>query len=176
MSQNQASNASPRRTTGSKSNGNSHPQSPEVSELLAKVAASLDSGHPQKALELLQRAKVKSPWVTNAMGTCLLRLGDTTRAIEVFKGIAVTSSICFRTDVPPVFLTNFATALLMAHNVSGCLSALGAVRDEHNPAVQRLRGAIRRWKEGLSLWQRICWFWGDTPSGPIELDFPPGEI
>ena len=72
--------------------------------------------------------------------------------------------------------TNFATALLLAHNVSGCLSALGAVRDEQNPAVQRLRGAIRRWKEGLSMWQRIRWFWGDTPGGPIELGVPPGEI
>ncbi len=176
MSQNQASNAAPNRTTASKPNGNSHPQSPEVSELLAKVAASLDSAHPQKALELLQRTKVKSPWVTNAMGVCLLRMGDTERAIEVFKGIAVTSSVCFRTDAPPVFLTNFATALLLAHNVSGCLSALGAVRDEQNPAVQRLRGAIRRWKEGLSMWQRIRWFWGDTPGGPIELGVPPGEI
>jgi hypothetical protein len=75
-----------------------------------------------------------------------------------------------------VFLTNFATALLMDHNVSGCVSALGAARDEPNPSVQRLRDAIRKWKAGLSLWQKICWYWGDTPGSPIELGFPPGEI
>ena len=144
-------------------------------ELLAKVATSLDAGHPQKALELLQRSKVRSPWVTNAMGVCLLRLGDTTRATEMFKGLAVTSGVCFRTDVPAVFLTNFATALLMAHNISGCVSALGAVREHQDPSVQRLRGAIHQWKAGLSLWQKICRYWGDRPA-PIELGFPPGEI
>ena len=176
MSNSQNASATPDRAPTSKQNGNQDPRPPEVIELLAKVATSLDAGHPQKALELLQRSKVKSPWVTNAMAVCLLRLGDTTRAIEMFKGLAVTSGVCFRTDVPAVFLTNFATALLLAHNISGCVSALGAVRDEQNPSVQRLRGAIRKWKVGLSLWQKICWYWGDTPGNPIELGFPPGEI
>lgn len=169
-------NATPNREPTSKQNGNQDLRPAEVNELLTKVATSLDAGHPQKALELLQRSKVRSPWVTNAMAVCLLRLGDTPRAIEMFKGLAVTSGVCFRTDVPSVFITNFATALLMAHNVSGCLSALGAVRDDPNPTVQRLRGAIRQWKAGLSLWQKICWYWGDTPGDPIELGFPPGEI
>ena len=176
MSNSQNPNATPDRVPTLKQNGNQDPRPAELLELLAKVATSLDAGHPQKALELLQRSKVKSPWVSNAMAVCLLRLGDTTRAIEMFKGLSVTSGVCFRTDVPAVFLTNFATALLLAHNISGCVSALGAVRDEQNPSVQRLRGAIRKWKAGLSLWQKICWYWGDTPGNPIELGFPPGEI
>lgn len=164
------------RTSRTKQNGNQDPRPQEIIELLDKVSGTLDAGHPQKALELLQRSKVRSPWVANAMAVCLLRLGDTKRAIEMLKGLVVTSGVCFRTDVPPVFLTNFATALLMDHNISGSISALSNVRDEENPAVQRLRGAIRKWKAGLSLWQKIRWYWGDTPGGPVELGFPPGEI
>jgi hypothetical protein len=149
---------------------------PEVSELLTKVAAALDAEHPRKALEMLQRWKVKSPWVTNAMAVCLMRLGDAPRAVEMLKGLVVTSGVCFRSDVPAVFLTNFATALLMIDNVSGCESALGAIPDQQAPGIQRLRTAIRKWKAGLSFWQKMRWYWGDTLAHPVKLDFPPGEI
>jgi len=152
------------------------PRPPEVSELLTKVAAALDAEHPRKALDLLQRWKVKSPWVTNAMAVCLMRLGDAPRAVEMLKGLVVTSGVCFRSDVPAVFLTNFATALLMIDNVSGCESALGAIPDQQAPGIQRLRTAIRKWKAGLSFWQKMRWYWGDTLAHPVKLDFPPGEI
>lgn len=149
---------------------------PEVSELLTKVAAALDAGHPRKALELLQRWKVKSPWVTNAMAVCMMRLEDAPRAVQLLKGLVITSGVCFRSDVPAVFLTNFATALLLTNNVSGCKDALGAVPDPRDPGVQRLRSAIRRWWSELSFWQKLRWYWGDTLDRPVPLDFPPGEI
>jgi len=152
------------------------PRPPEVSELLTKVAAALDAEHPRKALDLLQRWKVKSPWVTNAMAVCLMRLGDAPRAVEMLKGLVVTSGVCFRSDVPAVFLTNFATALLMMDNVSGCESALVAISDQQDPGVQRLRNAIGQWWVGLSFWQKLRWYWGDTLGHPVKLDFPPGEI
>jgi len=176
MSSQQNSRVTGQRSSPTKQNGNQDPRPQEVAELLHRVSTTLDAGHAQKALELLQKSRVKSPWVTNAMAVCLLRLGDTQRAIEMLKGLVVTSGVCFRTDVPAVFLTNFATALLMAHNVSGCLSALANVRDTENATVQRLRGAIRKWKAGLSLWQKIRWYWGDTPGTPVELGSPPGGI
>jgi len=176
MSRQENASATRERSPNAKQNGTPDPRPAEVTELLNKVAATLDAGHPQKALELLQKSKVKSPWVTNSMAVCLLRLGDTQRAIEMLKGLVVTSGVCFRTDVPAVFLTNFATALLMTHNVSGSMSALANVRDAENPTVQRLRGAIRQWKSDLTLWQKIRWYWGDTPGGPVELGAPPGEV
>lgn len=148
----------------------------EVAELLENVGAMLDSGNPRKAIELLQKSKVRSPWTVNAMAVCLMRMGDAPRAIEILKGLVVTAGVCFRTDVPTVFLTNFATALLMTHNVTGSLSALASVYDKEHPAVQRLQAAIRKWKSGFSLWQKIGWYWGNTPPEPIELDFPPGDI
>jgi len=149
---------------------------PEVGELLTKVAASLDAGHPRKALELLQRWKVKSPWVTNAMAVCMMRLEDAPRAVQLLKGLVITSDVCFRSDVPAVFLTNFATALLLTNQISGCEGALGAVADQRDPGVQRLRNAIRQWWAGLSFWQKLRWYWGDPLDRPVQLDFPPGEI
>jgi hypothetical protein len=110
------------------------------------------------------------------MAVCLMRLGDAPRAVEMLKGLVVTSGVCFRSDVPAVFLTNFATALLMIDNVSGCESALGAIPDQQAPGIQRLRTAIRKWKAGLSFWQKMRWYWGDTLAHPVKLDFPPGEI
>jgi hypothetical protein len=67
-------------------------------------------------------------------------------------------------------------ALLMMDNVSGCESALGAIPDQQAPGIQRLRTAIRKWKAGLSFWQKMRWYWGDTLAHPVKLDFPPGEI
>ena len=153
----------------SRQNGNQDPRPPEVIELLAKVATSLDAGHPQKALELLQRSKVRSPWVTNAMAVCLLRLGDTTRAIEMFKGLAVTSGVCFRTDVPAVFLTNFATALLIAHNVSGCVSALGAVRDDQKPAYSGFAARSANGRRGSLYGRRSAGIGETRPAAPLNL-------
>jgi len=153
---------------------NSRPQ--ELADLLNTVAAALDAGHPRKALELLQKCKVKSPWVNNAMAVCLLRLGKAPRAVEMLKGLVVTSGVCFRNDVPAVFLTNFATALLMIGNVSGCESALAAVPDQRDPCVQQLRNAIRQWWASVSFWQKMRWYWGDQPDRPVAFDFPPGRI
>jgi hypothetical protein len=148
----------------------------EVAELLAKVAALLESGHARKALELLQRWKVKSPWVTNAMAVCMMRLEDAPRSVQLLKGLVITSGVCFRNDVPAVFLINFATALLLTNNISGSKDALGMVPDQHAPGVVRLRDAIRRWWTELSFWQKLRWYWGDTLDHPVQLDFPPGEI
>src|SRR5262249_43084068 len=61
-------------------------KSPEVIELLSKVEQALREGQPAAALEAINRARVKSPWVTNAAGVCQLRLGNMKLALEVFRG------------------------------------------------------------------------------------------
>ena len=169
MSNSQNASAIPNRTPTSKQNGNQDPRPPEVLELLGKVATSLDAGHPQKALELLQKSKVRSPWVTNAMGVCLLRLGDTTRAIEMFKGLAVTSGVCFRTDVPAVFITNFATALLLAHNVSGCVSAWGPSATIRTPAYSGFAARFTNGRRGSLSGRRSAGIGETPPATPLNL-------
>ena len=46
-------------------------------------------------------------------------------------------------DAPTVLKTNYATAQLLAGNLTGCVVTLGQVRDEGHPAVRRLRSALK---------------------------------
>lgn len=153
------------------------PKSPEIVDLLIKAEKLLKEDEPRKALDLIARAKINSPWVTNALGVCQLRLGNAKVAVDAFRGLVLgAGGIHLRSDVPAVFKTNFAVALLKADNMGGCLSALAEVREEEHPAVGRLQAAIERWKRSLTFWERINWYMGGQPDRPVVFDFPPGDL
>src|SRR5262245_17279594 len=98
------------------------PKPPEIADLLGKVGQLLGEGQPGKALDLIARAKVNSPWATNALGVCQLRLGNVRLAVDVFRGLVLAAGgILLRNNVPAAFKTNYATALLLADNLGGCL-------------------------------------------------------
>jgi hypothetical protein len=150
---------------------------PEVVDLLDKVAGFLGEGHPNKALGMLARSKVDSPWLKNALGVCQLRLGNAEAAVNVFRGLVLAAGgLVLRPDVPTVFKTNYAAALLAADNLSGCRRVLDEVRHEPHPAVRRLREATRRWLGGLTIWQKVSWYLGGQPARPLVLDFPAGDL
>jgi hypothetical protein len=149
---------------------------PEVVGLLARVDRFFRAGQPANALDAVRRFPVPSPWVTNALGVCQFRLGNARAAVDVFRGLVLSGGVALRADVPPVFRTNFAAALLAADNLAGCLRVLHELRDEQNPAVRRLREAIRRWQNGLTWWQKINWYLGGQPDHPLGLDFPLGDL
>jgi len=154
----------------------SPPVSPEVAALLDKIAMHLQKDQPTTALELIRKSKLRSPWIDNATAVCQMRQGNAEIAVQVLRKLVLSQGILLRQDVPPVFKINFATALCMADNVSGCLNALAEIDAEDHPAVERLRRAIAKWKRGLTLWQRIRWRAGSAVGGPVRLDFPPGEL
>jgi hypothetical protein len=144
---------------------------------LERAEALLRAGQPKKALDLLARSGPSSPRLTNALGVCLLRLGEAGRAADVFRGLVlVPGTVCLRQDAPPEHKSNYAAALLAAGNVAGGLRALDEVGDEDRPAVRRLRAAVRRWREGLSFWQRVRWCLGDGLNQPVQLDGDLGEL
>jgi hypothetical protein len=150
---------------------------PEIADLLGRVDQFLDEGQPGKALDLIVRARLQSPWGTNAQGVCQLRLGNAGVAVNLFRGLVLAAGgIVLHTDVPAVFKTNYATALLAAHNLGGCLSVLADLKDDDHPAAGRLRAAVQRWKDGLTLWQRIRFHLGSQPDHPPVLDVPPGDL
>lgn len=151
-----------------------HPSEPPG--LRGQIEQFLQAGQPKKALDVLARTKVQSPWSTNAIAVCLLRLGQTDRAIELFRSLVLSGSLFLRRDVPTAWKANFATALLMANNLFGCIQVLRDIQDEHDPNVQRLRGVIRRWQRELSMAEKFQWFLGGQPARPVVLDFLPGEL
>lgn len=153
------------------------PKSPEIAILLDKVKALLDEHGVEKALEAIARSKLDSPWVTNATAVCLLRHGETKRAKGLFHGlVAGPGGVSLRSDVPTVFLANYAASLLVDVGVVACQGALNQISDAQHPAVQQLQTAIQKWKKSLSLWEKFQWCTGDEPQRPVTLDFALGAI
>jgi hypothetical protein len=152
-------------------------QPTEIVNVLGKVESLLQEGNAEKALDVLARSRLKSPWVTNANGVCLLRLDRAEQAVNLFRGLALSpGGVVLRADAPLVFKTNFATALLACGNVGGCIRILHDINDEENRAVQQLRGAIEQLRKRLSLWTRLQWRMGVPPTCRVPLDFPPGNL
>ena len=149
---------------------------PEVANVLAKVQTLLQDQCPEKALDTITGSRLASPWITNATGVCLLRLGNAKQASGVFQGLVVYSGVLLKPDAPMVFKTNYAAALLASGNLMGCLSVLNEIHEEENPAVRQLRAAIQRWKQSLPWWQKLKWYLGDVPERPVILDFSLGEL
>ena len=147
---------------------------PEVADLLARVDRLLGDGRPESALGLLPATD--DPWLRNARGVCLLRLGRAGRAIDAPRNLVFDpTGFAIRADAEPVFQANYATALLLDGNTDGFFSILGGIRVRTHPAVARLDDAVRRWKAGMTCWQRV----GSTlgVGGPrLTLDFPPGDL
>jgi hypothetical protein len=165
--------APPKSSSDSKDSGG---PSSDVVNVLGKVKQLLDEQRSEKALEVITRSRLSSPWITNARGVCALRLGNAKQASGIFQGLVGHLGVMLKPDTPLVFKTNFATALLASNNTAGCLSVLHEIGKEQNPTVQRLRTAIREWKQGLSFWQKFKWYTGDYPEKPVVLSFPLGEL
>src|SRR5262249_49152787 len=125
----------------------------------------------EEALKFLSRVD-GGPWVANARGVCLLRLGDAARALELFRGLALGTTGFGLKEGPTVFKTNYATAQLLSGKMTACVVTLSQSRDEGHPAVVRLRAAIRQWERSLSFWERICYYMGSSVDRPIVLDAP----
>lgn len=151
------------------------PRSPEVDSILHKVQKMLDEYQAGKALDLLRRTKQNSPWLTNAIGVCQLRLGNGKNAVDAFRGL-VLSGLILRKDVPTVFVTNYALSLLAANNLNGGLAVLDELRDETNATVKQIRSAVQCWKSKLTLFQKMDWYLGGQPNRPLDIDFPLGSL
>jgi hypothetical protein len=147
---------------------------PEHAAVFHQVEKLLQARQPKQALDLLARSQVHSEWARNATGVCLLRLGQTDRAVDIFRNLVISGGLFLRRDVPTAWKVNFATALLMAGHIGGCVGVLKEIPEQHHPGVWRLRAALDRWHERLSIWGKIRWLLGGQPAGPVEL--LPGEL
>lgn len=137
----------------------------------------LTEGHAQEALSLVNRHNEKSdPW-QNARGVCLLRLGQFEQAIKVFQRIVFPGeSPCVPQDMPALYRANFATAMLLADRADGAIAIIEHLEDDGHPYVRAVRQAAQRWKQGLSLMQKLGLWVGWYPKRHIVLDFPPGDV
>lgn len=146
----------------------------DTADLLARVDALLRENRPREALDLIPGGS--SPWVRNARGVCLLRLGRPGEAIAALRDLVFApDGFAVRADAHSVFQANYAVALLLDGNADSFWSILGGIPDRRHPAVGRLDDAVRRWKAGMTFGQRVASALGI--GGPrFALDFPPGEL
>ena len=147
---------------------------PDSAALLDRIDRLLEDDNPHEALGLL--SQTDTPWLRNARGVCLLRLDRVGQAIDALRDLVFDpTGFAFRADANPVCQANYATALLLDGNTDGFFSVLGAIRDRNHAAVARLDDAIRRWKAGMTFWQRVASILGI--GGPrLTLDFQPGDL
>lgn len=151
---------------------------PETSaEMLAVLAQKLNAGKVREAADQLRHYGTGSHELMNAYGVILMWSGDTAKAVDVYRHLVMGGGVSLRSDLPVLYKTNFAAALLLNGNVSGCQGVLDEIDQEHNAGVIRLRLAIRRWKKSLSPWRRL-WFMlsGEAPKQSVTLNFPPGDL
>lgn len=147
---------------------------PGESDRLARVERLLHDGRAHEALGLVN--SVDSPWARNARGVCQMRLGRPGQAVETLRDLVFKpNGFGVRPDAHPAFQANYATALLLDGNPDGFWSILGGIGDRSHPAVARLDDAVRRWKGGMTLWQRVGSAFG-VGGPPFTLDVPPGEL
>jgi hypothetical protein len=146
----------------------------DAAGLLARVDALLRENRPREAHDLLPDSN--SPWVRNARGVCLLRLGRPGEAIGVLRDLVFDpGGFAVRADAHPVIQANYAVALLLDGNADSFWSIFDGIPDRSHPAVARLDDAVRRWKAGMTFGQRIASALGI--GGPrFALDFPPGDV
>ncbi len=148
----------------------------EVVEILQKAEKLLGEGRPAAALEQIRRSRMRSPWLANAAAVCQLRLGNSRSAVDTYRDLVLTGGLFLREEAPTVFKVNFAAALIADGNLTGGLRVLDELRQEEHPAVREIRGAVRRWEEGMTFWQRLWYSLGGRPPRPLVLDFAPGRL
>lgn len=145
---------------------------------LTQVRALLEQGKVAEARNLLMRVPSRSPAQQNALGVCLMRMGESTKAIELYRNMVLTEGgVCFRSDAPPVTMLNFATALLLSGNIYGSLAMLEEAKSVNGHGAARIRDAIKAWKRSLSPLRRLqLVLTGPPRDARVTLGFPPGEL
>lgn len=142
-------------------------------ETLTRVSEVLDQGRPDSALSLLPAGG--TPWLRNARGVCLMRLGRPSQALDALRELVFEPvGHAVRADAHPVHLMNYATALLLDGNSDSFWGIFRSARDRSHPAVVRVEASVRRWQARLSFAERLMVALGAGPRP--ALDIPPGEV
>ncbi len=136
----------------------------------------ITNGQYQLALDQLKDCSADVD-VRNIKAVLLMRLGRPNEAVNLLRPIVFDpTSLMVKPGVPEIVILNFATSLLLAGHVSGCLDVLSSIQDNSIKGVRRLQACVRKWEKSLSFWSWIDWkVCGiEHISGDFPLDHLPG--
>jgi hypothetical protein len=150
-------------------------EKPGETEAYAKVRRLVETNRLDEALTLA-RSRHDAP-MKNAQGVCLMRKGFPAEAIRIYRTMVLDNTGLFlREQIPAVYKTNYALALLLSGHAAGGINILKELAGTDDPSVQKLRSIIDGWKSQLSFLERLGLMLGLEPKRPVLLDFPPGEL
>jgi hypothetical protein len=144
-------------------------------EKLTSVCNLLNSGNPERALQLIDK-DTHDPELLNARGVCLLRLKKIDPAMEAFKEIVFHNSICMLPETPALYKANYLTALIVKGSTQIALDLEKTLDGGNHPYVVALKQAMRNWKRGLPWYRRILGCVNLYPNKPLPLPFEPGAV
>lgn len=153
-------------------------KSPPLAPTIQRAMHLAERGDCQAALQLL-RSHGQDRETLNAIGVCLMRLGQVQEAIKLYRTMVLMPGCTWmRPELPTRYKINFATALLLGGHPAGCLDMLEELKDDPSPMIERLHEAIQQWESTLGLWRWIDWRLCrvEPPQAQIAIDFPPGEF
>ncbi len=150
---------------------------PKTNTMLEQAHDLIGDNRCREALDLINRSGQHSAPMENARGVCMLRLGEIDKASKVFRELIFpTGAICISPNAPVTYQANYITAMFLAGNLVAGIGVLGQIRDRQHPAVLKLQVALKTWKKGLGLFQRLACLLSAYPHKPVTLDFPPGNL
>lgn len=152
--------------------------SPPLAPTIQRAIQLAERGDCQGALQLL-RSHGQDRETLNAIGVCLMRLGQVQEAIKLYRTMVLMPGCTWmRPELPTRYKTNFATALLLGGHPAGCLDMLEELKDDRSPMIERLHEAIQQWESTLGLWRWLDWRLCrvEPPKAQIAIRFLPGEF
>lgn len=145
--------------------------------LVSKAVRLAAAGRCEEALLSLSAGNSSAADVKNARAVCLMRLGRYDAAVKTLRSLVLQSGCTWmKADLPVIYRTNFATALLLANLPGGVRETLSGVKEKDHPSVLRLQNSLDVWQKRLSWWQPFNWKFGVAPAVPITIDFEPGDF
>ncbi|MGB7327766.1 MAG: tetratricopeptide repeat protein [Rubripirellula sp.] len=157
---------------------NANNESKAVNPTLHKACVLIQKGNYSAAVDFLA-ASGRDPSVRNALGVCLMRLGEIDRAVEVFRSfVLVPGTVSERSEVSNASKRNFATALLLKGLPSGAMTVLADIHDPDSTKSARIYWAVRKWEKSLPWLRWLDWKLNriEPRNCQVPLDFEPGEF
>ncbi len=136
----------------------------------------LASNEIEKALHYIDRKGSPTPELRNALGVCLMRLGESEKAVNILRELVFQKYLSIPRETPPLFQANYATALLMKCYNQMAIEIIETLSPSDHPYIALLHDAVAQWRNTLPLHRRFLSKLGLHPNTRIVLNFPPGQI
>ncbi len=167
-------------------------QTPPISKnqggLPDEIESFLSNGQPERALKKLRDIDDNSNQIQNAIGVCLLRIGEYQEALDIFLRLVKWDALGgFMKSCPLVYKKNFMCTVLCLGGHEAFVKAFLQLNSEQlaDEGVRRLEKDYLNWEKEserryskLPLYKRFARSAGllSQPVEAIPLSFTPGEL